>query len=136
MKRFFLLFTLFFAALIGCESNSANNKVKVENTTNKNLICVLGYNYPDLTFSFTNKQALLSKSNLLTVDAGQTKEIDTLGFCKKEVFDSNIKHSMLMLMVFDKDKLATSDKLEDALVERYYFTYIQLKNLNGVIPVK
>ncbi len=136
MKKLSLFFIAFSLLIAGCKSNAAADKVKIKNTTDKNLVCVLGYNYPDLTFSFTSKQALLAKMDLLGVGAGQTKEIDTLGMCKQEVWDNNIKHSMLMLMVFDKDKLSSSDKLEDALVERYYFTYVQLMKTKGVITIK
>jgi len=135
MKRVFSCIVLF-SAFIACKSGSPDeNKIRIENKTNKNIICVLGYNYPDLTLGFTSKLVLQAKGNLLNVDASQTKEIDTLGLCKKSVWDNTIKHSMLMLFVFDTDKLAKSDKPDDALIRRYYFSYAQLMKTNGIITI-
>jgi hypothetical protein len=124
--------------IAGCKSNSAaDDNVKISNKTNKNIVCLLGYNYPDLSFSFTNKQAVLAKLDKFEVDGGQSKAIDTLGLCNKEIWDKHIKDgSMLMLFVFDKNKLASADKLEDALLERYYFSFIQLMKTNGLITIK
>ena len=127
------IFSLYFAR---CTQSSTDvGKVKVENKLTKNTVCILGYNYPDLSFKFTSKQAIMAKVSQFEIDANQDKTIDTIGLCKKEVWDDKIKHSMLMLFVFDKDKLATVDKLEDALLERYYFSYQQLQKTNGVITL-
>ncbi|HTB06205.1 MAG TPA: hypothetical protein VK806_04565 [Bacteroidia bacterium] len=130
---------LFFLAsifLFSCTQSSMDDgKVRVVNKLGKNTVCILGYNYPDLSFGFVSKQDIISKMNQFEVDTNQNKEIDTLGLCKKEVWDSKIKHSMLMLFVFDKDKLAGADKLEDALLERYYFSYQQLQHAKGIITL-
>ena len=135
MKRIVFCLILF-SAFVACKSGASDNdKVKIENKTSKPIVCVLGYNYPELTLGFISKEALQNKSGLLSVDAIQTKEIDTLGLCKKETWDNTIKHSMLMLFVFDKDKLTKTDKLEDALMRRYYFSYAQLMKTNGVIII-
>jgi len=40
-----------------------------------------------------------------------------------------------MLFTFDAEKLKTADKLEDALLERYYFSYVQLTKTNGLITI-
>jgi hypothetical protein len=136
VKRLFYYFSFISVIIIACKSGSSGeNKIKIENKTNKAIVCVLGYNYPDLTLEFTNKQDLQTKESLLNVDGAQTKEIDTLGLCKKEVWDNTIKHSMLMLFVFDKNKLEKTDKLDDALVRRYYFSYAQLIKTNGIITI-
>ena len=143
MKRVFVCLILF-SVFIACKSGSSDeNKIRIENKTNKNIACVLGYNYPDLSLGFINKKALFSKTELhdsyvlsSEVEQGsKPKVIDTLGLCKKEVWDNTIKHSMLMLFVFDIDKLAKADKPEDALMRRYYFTYTQLMKTNGVIII-
>jgi len=134
MKKLFFLIIAVSLFIAGCKNNSSNgSNAKIENKLNKNIICVLGYNYPDLNLTFTNKQTILN--NRFDIPAGQTKEIDTLSLCNKAMWDKTIKHSMLMLFVFDKDKLAGTDKLEDALIARYYFTYVQLMKTNGVITV-
>lgn len=134
MKKLFLLFITSSIFIVACnDGSSAGGNVKIENKFNKNIICILGYNYPDLTFSFTSKQAVLN--NKFEIPASQVKEIDTLALCKKDNWDKTIKHSMLMLFVFDKDKLTSADKLEDALIGRYYFSYAQLMKTNGVITV-
>ena len=65
----------------------------------------------------------------------QTKAIDTLGLCKKNVWDNYVKKSLLIVFIFDKDKFATSDKLEDALIETQYYTYAQLMATNGIISI-
>jgi len=102
----------------------------------KNVVCLLGYNYPDLSFGFTSKEAIMAKMKMFEISANQTKEIDTLGLCDREVWDDKIKHSMLMLFVLDKDKLAGAAKLEDALIERYYFSYIQITKAHGLINIE
>ncbi|MGP8217505.1 MAG: hypothetical protein ACLQQ4_18195 [Bacteroidia bacterium] len=136
MKKLFLYFTVLSIGIAGCKSNSqGGDKVKIDNKLDKSIVCILGYNYPDLGFKFTSKEAILANSKLFEIAAGQTKEIDTLGLCDKETFDKNIKQNLLMLFVFDKDKLATATKLDDALTERYYFTYVQLMKTNGVITI-
>ena|ERR1700739_2629105 len=138
MKNILFCFIAVSLLLIGCKSNSAtDDNVRISNKTNKNIVCLLGYNYPDLSFNFTNKQAVLAKMDKFEIDGGQSKAIDTLGLCNKEIWDKHIKDgSMLMLFVFDKDKFASSDKLEDALLERYYFSFIQLMKTNGLITIK
>lgn len=137
-KKVVFCFAAFSLLIIGCNVSNTehkSDKVKINNKMGKNVICVLGYNYPNLGFDFTSKEALLNKSALLTVGVGETKEIDTLGFCNKEVWDKYIKHSMIQVMVFDKDKLPNAAKLDDALLRRYYFTYVQLMKTNGVITI-
>lgn len=138
MKNIIFYFIAASLLLIGCKRNSAtDDNVRISNKTSKNIVCLLGYNYPDLSFSFTNKQVVLAKMDKFEVDGGQSKAIDTLGLCNKEIWDKHIKDgSMLMLFVFDKDKLASADKLEDALLERYYFSFIQLMKTNGLITIK
>jgi hypothetical protein len=131
----FSLFILFFFLLSCNQPGVESGKVKVVNKLNRNIVCLLGYNYPDLSFGFTSKQSVMAKANQFEIGVNQNKEVDTLGLCKKKVWDSNIKHSMLMLFVFDKNKLSSSDKLEDALIEREYFTYEQLMKTNGIITV-
>ena len=137
MKKLLFYIVAFSFLMAGCKSNSPKaDGVRIANKTTKNIVCVLGYNYPDLSFSFTSKQAILAKSELLAIDAGETKAIDTLGLCNQAVWNNTIQKSMLMLFVFDKDKLASTDKLEDALLERYYFSYIQLMKTKGYITIK
>jgi len=121
--------------IAGCTNNSTNNKVRIENKLNKNIVCVLGYNYPDLNLAFINKQVIVGDMGRFQVPEGQTRIIDTVGLCDKEVWDKTIKHNMLMLFTFDADKLKTADKLEDALLERYYFSYVQLTKTNGLITI-
>ena len=143
MKRVFVCLLLF-SFFLACKSGSSDeNKIRIENKTNKNVVCVLGYNYPDLSLNFIDKKAVFSKTELHDsyvlsneVEQGGTpKVIDTLGLCKKSVWDNTIKHSMLMLFVFDIDKLAKSDKPDDALIRRYYFSYAQLMKTNGIITI-
>ena len=98
-------------------------------------MCILGYNYPDLNFDFTSKQAIMANISRFEIDADQTKPVDTLGLCRKNSWDKYVKKNMLMVFIFDKDKLASAGKLEDALIERYYFSYVQLMNVSGVIRV-
>lgn len=138
MKKTLLFIVTFSLLLAGCKSSSTtDDNIRISNKTDKNIVCLLGYNYPDLSFNFTSKQAILAKMDKFEVDGGQSKAIDTLGLCNKEIWDKHIKDgSMLMLFVFDKDKLASSDKLEDALLERYYFSFIQLMKTNGLITIK
>jgi hypothetical protein len=137
LKKLFssaLLLSLF---IYGCSNSpQSDDKVKIENKLHKNIVCILGYDYPNLKLDFTNKQFLLANCNRFEIDTGKINAIDTLGLCKKDVWNTYIKHNMLMLFVFDKDKLTPSDKLEDALIERYYFTYIQLMKINGNITVE
>jgi hypothetical protein len=101
----------------------------------KSIICVFGYNYPDMNLDFTSKAALLADSTLLQIDSNQIKELDTMGLGKREVWDKYVKQSLLMLVVFDKAKLLKAKKLDDALLERYYFSYKQVINNKGVIVV-
>ena len=130
-----LIFTLSLLLFSCTQSSTDDGKVRVVNKLGKNTVCILGYNYPDLSFGFVSKQTIMTKINQFGVDTNQNKEIDTLGLCKKEIWDSKIKHSMLMLFVFDKNKLANADKLEDALLERYYFSYQQLQHAKGIITL-
>jgi len=135
LKRIFLSPGFLPVLIFGCNNSSTSlDKVKIENKLNKSIVCVLGYNYPDLNLGFINKQSVLTNIKF-EINAGQTKELDTLGLCQKATWDKYIKHNMLMLFVFDKDKLQTVDKVEDALTERYYFSYIQLMKTNGIITV-
>lgn len=120
--------------MCGCKKN-VPDRIKVENRLGKKVICILGYNYPDLDVNFTSKNALLADTGLLQVDTNEIKEIDTLGLCKKDVWNKYVKQSLLMLFVFDEKKLAHTKELEDALVERYYFSYTQLVKDKGVIIV-
>ncbi len=137
MKKLLLCTVVFSLLLNGCTTNqSLDNHVKITNKLQKNIVCIVGYNYPDLSFKFTSKQAVMASGDKFEIAAGQEKVIDTLGLCNKETWDKYIKKSMLMVFVFDKDKLATSDKLEDALLERYYFSYVQLTKINGIITVE
>ena len=98
-------------------------------------MCILGYNYPDLSFKFTSKQALVNNNSWFEIDSGQTKAIDTLGLCKKNVWDNYVKKSLLIVFVFDKDKFATCNKLEEALIETQYFSYAQLMASEGIIHI-
>ncbi len=121
----------------GCKPTPASNdNVKIENKLSKNIVCILGYNYPDLTLNFTSTKFLLANTNRFEISPGQTKDIDTLGLCQKNAWDKNIKKSMLMVFIFDSGKLASVNKPEDALIERYYYTYVQLQKINGVIVVE
>jgi hypothetical protein len=136
MKKLFLFFFVFSLFTIGCKNKTPmDNRIKIQNKLDKKIICVLGYNYPDLKLSFTSKQALLGDTDLFQFDSGQIKELDTLGLCKKDVWDRYVTKSLLMLIVFDKKKLVHAKKLEDALLERYYFSYIQAVKDSGVIVV-
>lgn len=131
-----LLF-LFALMPIGCISDKTQNShFKIENKLNASIVCLPGYNYPDLSMNFTNKQSILQKLGQFEVEGMKTKEVDTLGLCTKEVWDKVIKHSMLMLFVLDKDKFMNGTNLEDALLERYYFSYEQLLKSNGMITIR
>lgn len=134
MKKLFLLGIVFSFFIGGCKNNSPG-KIRVENRLHKKIICILDYNYPDTSLTFTNKQALLADSNRLQIDTNQIKEVDTIGLCKKNVWDNCVKQSLLMLIVFDEKKLVHAKKPEDALIERYYFSYGQLMKDKGVIVV-
>ena len=134
MKRLFLLCVIFFLICCGCK-NKSPDRIRVENRLGKKVICVLGYNYPDLKLNFINKKDLLADTDFFLVDTNEVKEVDTLGLCKKDVWNNYVKQSLLMLIVFDKDKLIHAKKLEDALVERYYFSYTQIVKDKGVIVV-
>jgi hypothetical protein len=133
MKYIFIFSVTLLLFIIGCKRH--DDKIKVKNKLGKTVICVLGYGYPDLKLNFTNKQALLADTNLLQIDSDQTKELDTIGLCRKDVWDKYVKQSLLMLIVFDKKKLIHSKKLDDAVLERYYFSYTQLIKDKGVIVV-
>ena len=123
--------------MFGCNTTSTDNaKVRIENKLNKNIVCVLGYNCPDLNLAFINKQVIVGDIGRFNIPKGQTRIIDTIGLCDKEVWDKTIKHNMLMLFTFDTEKLKNGDKLEDALIERYYFSYIQLIKTNGLITIE
>jgi hypothetical protein len=136
MKYIFLFSASLFIFITGCKKHFADeDKIRVENKLNKKIICVLGYNYPDLKLDFTSKQALLDDSCQLQADTGETIIIDTAGLCKKETWNKHVKKSLLMLFVFDKKKLLRSNNLEDALIERYYFSYIQIVKIKGLITV-
>jgi hypothetical protein len=137
LKKLSLFVILLSFFISGCKNHSSpNDKIEIENKLDKNIVCILGYNYPDLKLNFTSTQTLLANCSRFEIEAGKINDIDTLGLCNKNVWDANIKHTMLMLFVFDKDKLTKTNKLEDALIERYYFTYIQLMKINGVITIK
>jgi hypothetical protein len=135
MKKSFYCLFLIVVIMVACKSNSGDNKVRIENKLNKNIVCVLGYNYPDLNLAFINKQVIVGDMGRFQVLKGQTRIIDTIGLCDKEVWDKTIKHNMLMLFTFDAEKLKAGDKLEDALLERYYFSYVQLTKTNGLITI-
>ncbi len=129
---------IFAAALcfivIGCSRRPEGNKIQIENKLNKNIICLLGYNYPDLTFKFLDKR-ILKNLPQFAVSPKETKAIDTLGLCDKQIWDTHIHYNLLMLFVFDKDKVLAGATLEGALINRYYFSYFQVMNTNGVIKV-
>jgi hypothetical protein len=136
LKKFLFSALLFSLFLSGCKTNPPPlTKIRIENKLHKNIVCILGYNYPDLSFKFTSKQALVDNNSWFEIDSGQTKAIDTLGLCKKNVWDNYVKKSLLIVFIFDKDKFATSDKLEDALIETQYYTYAQLMATNGIISI-
>jgi hypothetical protein len=136
MKKIFLFCFAFFLFTCGCKNKAhIPYNIKIDNKLGKKIVCVFGYNYPDLSLTFTSKEALLADTNLFQFDSGQIKELDTLGLCKKEVWDKYVTKSLLMLIVFDKKKLVHAKKLEDALLERYYFSYIQAVKDSGVIVV-
>jgi hypothetical protein len=149
MKKSLFFIGVISLLIVGCKSNSpGGDNIKIENKFNKNIICVLGYNYPNLSLDFINKKALQAKTELhdsyvmsSEIEVGTTKVIDTLGLCNKEIWNKTIKHSMLMLFVFDKEKLFGTNtvpavgKIEDALIGRYYFTYDQVMKTKGVITV-
>jgi hypothetical protein len=131
------LILLFAIIETGCDpEKTQNSHFSIENNLNANIICLPGYNYPDLNMNFTNRQAIILKLGQFEVEAMKTKVVDTLGLCEKEVWDKVIKHIMLMLFVLDKDKFIKGSKLEDALLERYYFSYDQLLKCNGVIAIR
>jgi hypothetical protein len=136
MKQLVLFCISFCLFIVGCKNNKPSlDKIKVENKLDKNIVCILGYNYPDLKLNFTNPKTLLADTNLFQIDSNQIKELDTLGLCKKDTWNKYVKQSLLMLFVFDKKKLAHAKTPEDALIERYYFSYIQLINDKGIIVV-
>jgi hypothetical protein len=136
MKKIFLFSASLFLFIGGCKNNAhVDTKIKVRNKLDKKVICILGYNYPDLKLDFTSKEALLSDTILFQIDTNQIKELDTLGLCKKDTWNKYVKQSLLMLFVFDKKKLVHAKTLEDALLERYYFSYTQLLKDKGVIVV-
>ena len=137
LRKLFIFSVSVFLFISGCKKHLADeDKLRVENKLNKKIVCVLGYNYPDIKLNFTNKKALLEDTDLLQIDTGQTKVIDTTaGLCKKDVWNSCVKQSLLMLFVFDANKLMYAKTLEDALIERYYFSYTQLLKDKGIVVV-
>ena len=136
MKKVFLFSISLLLFIDGCKHDApVDTKIKIENKLDKKVICILGYNYPDLKLEFTSKQALLADTLLFQIDTNQIKELDTLGLCKKDTWNKYVKQSLLMLFVFDKKKLVHAKTLEDALLERYYFSYTQLLKDKGVIVV-
>jgi len=136
MKKIFLYCFFFFLFTGGCKNGAPlPDKIKVDNKLGKKIVCVFGYDYPDTSLNFTSKQALLADTNLLQIDSNQIKELDTVGLCKKDTWDTHVKQSLLMLVVFDKKKLIHAKNIEDAVLQRYYFSYMQLINDKGVIVV-
>lgn len=136
MKRTLLFCVMVFLIANGCKNHSSDTmRMKVENKLGKKVICILGYDYPNLKLDFTSKEALLADTNLFLIDTNQIKQLDTLGLCKKDTWNRYVKQSLLMLFVFDEKKLLHAKTLEDALVERYYFSYTQLIKEKGVIVV-
>jgi len=136
MKKTVLVSVAILLVAVGCKRHpAAEGNIRVENKLNKKIICILGYNYPNLKLDFTTPHELLADSNLFQVDTNQIKELDTLGLCKKDTWNKYVKQSLLMLFVFDKKKLAHAKTPEDALMERYYFSYTQLLSDKGVIVV-
>ena len=133
MKKLIIPFILFL--FIGACKNNAPDKIKVENKLGKKIICVLGYNYPDTDLTFTSKEYLLADTGFSQLDSNQIKELDTIGLCKKDTWNKYVKQSLLMLIVFDKKKLLHAKKLEDAVIERYYFSYAKLIKDKGLIVV-
>ena len=94
MKKAFFLFILFSPLLNACiKTTYEKDKIKVNNKLPEKIICIFGYNYPDLKLNFTSKEALLKDSNLFRVNEEETKTIDTLGLCKKEIWKKYIKQS-------------------------------------------
>jgi hypothetical protein len=134
MKKIFLSGIMFSLFIWGCKNN-VPDRIKVENRLSKNIICVFGYNYPDLNMNYTSKQALLADSTFLQIDTNQIKELDTLGLCKKDVWNKHVRQSLLMLVIFDKKKLIHVKNMEDAVLERYYLSYSQLIKDKGLIVV-
>jgi hypothetical protein len=123
--------------MIGCKNNSSlKGKVIIANKLHKNIVCFLGYNYPDLKLNFTNKQKILANLKRFEIDTDQSNEVDTIGLCQKGLWNKYIKQNLLMLFVFDRDKLKNANKLEDALIERRYYSFSQLMKVNGVITVE
>jgi len=136
LKKLLSTTLLFSLLLSGCKTNPPIlTKIRIENNLHNNIVCILGYNYPDLSFKFTSKQALVNNNSWFEIDSGQTKAIDTLGLCKKNVWDNYVKKSLLIVFVFDKDKFATCNKLEEALIETQYFSYAQLMASEGIIHI-
>jgi hypothetical protein len=135
--RSVLLLLLLSVLHLACNPDQGpNSRFRIENKLNTSIVCMPGYNYPNLNMNFTGKQALLEKLGQYELKSGENKLTDTLGLCNKEVWDKTIKHSMLMIFVLDKEKLIKATRLEDALLERYYFTYEQLLKCNGVITLR
>lgn len=121
---------------IGCKNNrDMAPGIKIRNKLGKRIICIFGYNYPDLGLKFISRGALLADSNLFQFDSGEVKELDTLGLVKKDVWDKHVKSGLLELFVFDKKKLVNAKLPEDALLERYYFSYTQVLKRKGIIEV-
>ena len=134
MKKLFLIGTAFFFFIGACK-NKWPDKIRVENKLGKKIICVFAYNYPDTDLSFTNKGYLLADTGFCQLDSSQIKELDTLGLCKKDNWDKYVKQSLLMLIVFDKKKLLHVKDINDAVLERYYFSYAKLIEDKGLIVV-
>jgi hypothetical protein len=136
-KNVVALVLLFALIQTGCTSDKTNDqRFSIGNKLNSSIICLPGYNYPDRNINYLSKQFILLKLGQFEVEAMKTKVIDTLGLCNKEVWDNTIKHSMLTLFVLDKDKFMNGTNLEDALLERYYFSYDQLLKCNGMITIR
>jgi len=98
-------------------------------------MCQLLFTYPDLAIPKDTKDVLFANP-ISEVDTGNTNSIKELELRNKDVWNRCVKNNMLMLLVYDKEKLASSAEPEDALIERYYFSYIQLEQLNWVVNVK
>ena len=107
MKKRYSLFLplILFVVLYACTAEPNTDwKVKIENKTRDNLVCVLGYNYPDLSLSFIDKKAILAKGEQFEIEVCRSKVIEHIGLMqKRECGISTIKDgNMLMLIVFDK----------------------------------
>src|ERR1700722_5882791 len=135
MRRYaIIILTVVSSLLLDFTCYSDKNRIEISNKLNKNIMCKIGFDYPNLKIPSGTKELLLANP-MSEVDTGQTKIVNTLALCEKNVWDEHVKNNMLMLFVFDKDKLVSSGKPEDALIERRYYSYAQIMQVNGVIRI-